>query len=421
MVTVVSTRTAMTSGALGRALCGALCALAASASGCSSAKGNPPPPSEAAPTDDLHLPDPLVRQDGRAVTSPSEWAERRTELLELFRAQVYGRAPGRPEQLAFSVVEEDRAAIGGTATLRRIAIKSTQGGREHTFTLSLFVPNASGKRSGVILLLSTHPPSATDPTRAVKNEYWPVESVLARGYGMAALQADDLAPDDKATFTNGAIRLFEGEPSGARPPDAWKALSAWSWGASRAMDYLVTDPAVDPARVAVLGHSRSGKAALWAGAQDERFSLTISNESGCGGAALSRRPVGETVDLVNAVYPHWFADNFRAYNGNEAALPVDQHELLALLAPRAAVVASASEDTWSDPEGEYLGLAYASPVYALWGLPPVPLGGMPAVGESIFVAPRSYHLRAGTHALTQFDWDRYVDVADKVWASSPAP
>ena len=367
------------------------------------------------PPDDLHLPDSLALKDGRHVDSKEAWPERRAEILEMFRSQVYGRSPGLPERLDFDVVQEDASAIGGTATLKRVAIKSTQAGRTHSFELLLFTPNGTGKRSGVFLLLSNKPPSATDPTRATKNEFWPVESVLARGYAIAAIQNDDLAPDDKGTFANGVIRLFEGDGPAARPADAWKALGAWSWGASRAMDYLVTDPLVDPARVAVIGHSRGGKAALWAGAQDERFSLTISNESGCGGAALSRRPIGETVDLVNAFYPHWFADNFRAYDGNEAALPIDQHMLLALLAPRAAVVGSASEDTWSDPEGEYLGLAYASSVYALWGFGPVPLGGMPAVGASVFIAPRGYHLRAGTHALTQVDWDRYVDVADQVW------
>jgi hypothetical protein len=383
---------------------------------CSSSEGRPPEGADApAPAEDLNLPDALLLKDGRRVTSQAQWPERRAEIVELFSSQVYGRAPGRPERLEFAVVQEDTAAIGGAATLRRIAIKSTQAGREHSFELLLFAPNGATKRSGVFLLLSTKPASATDPTRATKSEYWPVESVLARGYAIAALQTDELAPDDKATYEDGAIRLFEGDSGALRAPDAWKALGAWSWGASRAMDYLVTDPLIDPARVAVIGHSRGGKAALWAGAQDERFSLTISNESGCGGAALSRRPVGETVDLVNAFYPHWFADNFRAYNGKEASLPVDQHMLVALLAPRAVVVASASEDTWSDPEGEYLGLAYASPVYALWGLPPVPLTGMPAVGANIFVAPRGYHLRAGAHALTQFDWDRYVDVADQLW------
>lgn len=395
---------------LGLVASGALGALACGSSASTDAAG-----AAAEPADDLHLPDALTRKDGRRVTSQDEWPERRAEIVDMFASQIYGRAPGRPEQLDFHVVEDDPAALGGAATLRRVAIESRQAGRTHSFEVSLFAPN--GKRSGTFLLLSTKPPSATDPTRATKNEYFPVESVVARGYAIATIQTNDLAPDDKDTYASGVIRLFEGDAkaAGARPADAWKAIAAWSWGASRAMDYLVTDPLVDPARVAVIGHSRGGKAALWAGAQDTRFSLTISNESGCAGAALSRRPVGETVDLVNAIYPHWFAENFRAYNGKEDLLPVDQHMLLALLAPRAAVVASASEDTWSDPEGEYLGLAYASSVYALWGFAPVLLGGMPPVGDAVFIAPRAYHLRPGTHALTQWDWDHYVNVADQVW------
>jgi hypothetical protein len=361
------------------------------------------------------LPDALVLHDGRRVTTKEEWPERRAEILELFRANVYGRSPGAPEQLDVKVLEDDVPAMDGAATLRRVAITSRQAGREHTFEMLRFAP-AGGARSGAFLLVNTRPPSKTDPTRATKSEFWPAEEVVARGYAIAAIQADDLAPDDKATFTSGVIRLFEGDAGGPRPPDAWKAIGAWSWGASRAMDALAVDPHVDPTRVAVLGHSRGGKAALWAGAQDERFSLVISNESGCAGASLSRIPIGENVALVTSVYPHWFADTFAAYAGREQELPIDQHELFALVAPRAVAVGSASDDEWSDPKGEYLGLAYASSVYALWGSAPVPLDGMPPVDQSIFVAPRGYHMRAGTHDMKLVDWQRYMDVADAVWA-----
>ncbi|CAN5838489.1 hypothetical protein BH11MYX2_BH11MYX2_06860 [soil metagenome] len=190
-------------------------------------------------------------------------------------------------------------------------------------------------------------------------------------------------------------------------------IGAWAWGASRALDYLVTDQLIDPERIAVIGHSRGGKAALWAGAQDERFGLTISNESGCGGAALSRNKEGETVEIINAVFPHWFADNFRAYARNEFALPIDQHELIALVAPRGVVVGSAAGDGWSDPPGEYRGLADSSSVYALWGDAPIVEDAMPAVGTSVFVEPRGYHLRAGEHDLTLVDWQSYLDVADR--------
>ena len=370
--------------------------------------------SPAATRDPDELPDPLALMDGRRVTTKDEWPERRAELLELFRSEVYGRVPAGPAQLSFTLLEEDPTAIEGLATLRRIAITSRHAGREHVFELLLFAPNR-GVPSGVFLVINTRPPSHTDPTRAIKSDFWPAERVLARGYAIAAIQADEVAPDDEDTYASGVIRLLEGDTA-PRPPDAWKTIGAWSWGASRALDYLVTDPQIDPTRIAVLGHSRGGKAALWAGAQDERFSLTISNQSGCAGAALSRRPVGETVELINLVFPHWFADNFRRYNRNEVALPIDQHELVALVAPRGVVVASASEDEWSDPEGEYLGLAYASSVYALWDFEPVAVAGMPAPNDAIYVEPRGYHLRAGEHGLTLFDWDRYLDVADRAWS-----
>lgn len=361
------------------------------------------------------LPDPLVRSDGTCIASATEWPPRRAELLELFRKNVYGRDPGPPEQLSFAVLEEDANALAGAATLRRVAITARQAGRELTFELIRFAPN-TGSKSGVFLLLNHRPPSHTDPTRTQVSEFWPVEELIARGYGAATLQLDDLAPDDRATFASGAIRLFEGEPLPAgRRNDAWKMISAWSWGASRAMDYLVTDPQVDAARVAVVGHSRGGKAALWAGAQDERFSLTVSNNSGCAGAALSRRAVGETVALINGIFPHWFAESFSRYNDNEAALPIDQHELLALIAPRGLAVGSASNDEWADPEGEFLGLAHASQVYSLWGHAPLAAGARPDAGSSVYVAPRGYHLRIGDHALTAPDWQRYADVADELW------
>jgi len=375
-------------------------------------------PSSDATSATLDLPDPLRFADGSAVTTTDEWTARRLELLDLFASEVYGRSPGRPDELTFAVLEEDAGALGGMATLERVAIRSRVADREHELELVVFTPNQQAAPSGVFLLINNRAPSATDPTRATRTEFWPVEDVIARGYAIAAIQGAELAPDDEATYTSGVIELFEGAASSgsARPPDAWKMIGAWAWGASRALDYLVTDSRIDPSRVAVIGHSRGGKAALWAGAQDERFSLTISNDSGCAGAALSRRPVGETVDNITAVFPHWFATNFRGYANNEAALPIDQHELLSLVAPRGLAVGSASDDWWADPEGEYLGLAYASSVFALWDAAPVPLDGMPPAGGSRYDAPRGYHLREGGHDLELADWQRYLDVADAEWA-----
>ena len=366
------------------------------------------------PEEALTLPDALRFADGRRVTSTQDWPPRRAEILDLFAAQVYGRAPGRPSQLDFSVLEEDAQAMGGRATMRRVAITSRHEGRVLVFELLRFAPH-NGARSAAFLLLNHRPPRNTDKARATPTEFWPAEEIVARGYAAVAIQTSELAPDDAATYREGAIRLFEGDAIDTRRPDAWKTIAAWSWGASRALDYLETDPLVDATRVAVIGHSRGGKAALWAGAQDQRFSLTISNESGCAGAAISRRPVGETVAGVNLIFPHWFADNFRQYDGKEETLPIDQHMLLGLLAPRAVVVGSAADDEWSDPQGEFLGLAYASPVYALWGLAPIDPATIPAPGSELFVAPRGYHMRPGEHGLTALDWQRYLDVGDRIW------
>lgn len=362
------------------------------------------------------LPDALRFADGRRVSTKDEWTARRAELLELFAKHVYGRSPPKPDTLDFAVVEENASAMDGAATLRRIVVRSTVQGREHAFGLTLFLPNAAAARSGVFVLISTRPKSNIDPTRAEKSEYWPAEDVVTRGWAIAAIDVEDLAPDDKARFADGVIRLFEGDAAaGPRAPDAYKAIGAWSWGAMRAVDYLVTDPKIDPARIAVIGHSRSGKAALWAGAQDERIALTVSNDSGCAGAAISRRPVGENVALVTDLYPYWFADNFASFAHRENELPIDQHELIALLAPRAVAVGSASEDNWADPEGEFQGLAYASSVYSLFGFSAIEPSTWPKPDAFVFVAPRNYHLRIGGHDLVKYDWDRYVDAAERIW------
>lgn len=361
------------------------------------------------------LPDALATEAGSVISSPDAWPQRRSAILDLFREHVYGRRPGRPESLEFELLEEDSTAMGGAATLRRVAVHSGEEGREHTFELILYLPNRLLGASPVFLLLNNRPRSNTDPTRQERSGFWPAEEVIARGFGIAAIQNNELAPDDSATFRDGVIRLFEGDASGERSSDAWGALAAWAWGASRAMDYFETDPAVDASRVAVLGHSRGGKAALWAGAEDERFALVISNESGAGGAALSRRRYGETVARITSAFPHWFAPRFTEFGGREDELPIDQHMLVALMAPRAVYIASADEDLWADPRGEFLSLVHASPVFALWGNPLVREEGMPPLEQPAHFGRLGYHVRRGTHNLTAYDWMRFVDFAETLW------
>jgi hypothetical protein len=357
------------------------------------------------------LPD-LLAASQTAIRTPEAWQARRAELIELFRTQVYGRSPGRPERIRFDVVEEQAGAMDGAATLKRVSIVSAQGGREHSFELTLFLPSRAPGPVPVFLLLNNRPASNTDPARRERSDFWPAEQLIARGYGIAAIQTSALAPDDKDRFRNGIIQVFEGAGTGPRPEAAWGALAAWAWGASRALDYLETDARVDARRVAVVGHSRGGKAALWAGAEDERFALVVSNDSGEGGAALSRRHFGETLARITSAFPHWFAGKYASYADRVDALPVDQHMLLALIAPRAVYVASADEDLWADPRGEFLSLVHASPVYELWGEVPIVAGDMPALNRPLVAGRRGYHVRTGGHNLTRADWQHFMDFAD---------
>ncbi len=365
------------------------------------------------------LPDVLTTADGGKILTRDDWNSiRRPEILELFRKNVYGRFPATPYQTSFKVTSEDPKALAGAATLKQVDVIITSGGKSLTIHLVLFVPNKAPKPVATFLLICNRSPEDIDPTRKTKSDFWPAEEVVARGYGIAAFYNADVAPDRNDGFKGGIYALLDG---GKRPPDAWGAIAAWAWGASRCMDYFETDKDIAHDKVAVIGHSRGGKAALWAGASDQRFAMVCSNESGCGGAALSRRQnkEKETVAKINKSFPHWFNETFKTYNGREEALPVDQHMLIALMAPRAVCVGSADQDLWADPRGEFMSVALAGPVYRLFakqGLGQSP--EMPAIGESLHGDCAHYHIRAGKHDLALFDWDCYMDFAGKVFAKA---
>jgi hypothetical protein len=254
--------------------------------------------------------------------------------------------------------------MDGTATRKQVKITYRGPGGEGSIKLVLFTPNNAGKPAPCFVLICNRPADANiDPERKHKSPCWPAEQMIARGYAAAAFYNGDVDPDKDDGFKDGVHGIFD--PQSGRKPDSWGTIAAWAWGASRVMDYLVTDPAIDPMKIGVVGHSRGGKTALWAGAEDERFAMVVSNCSGNTGAMLARRrqPKAETIAVINKSFPHWFNENYKQYGGREDALPIDQHMLAALIAPRLLYIASKTQDLWADPEGEFLTGVYASPAY----------------------------------------------------------
>ncbi len=391
---------------------------------------------------EFKLPDPFVRVDGTKV-SPRKWhEERREEIMEIFGKEMYGIAPPGPKVLESELINQDENALNGKAVREEVDITLANG--EPPLKMRMLIYRPKGKKNVPVFLtlnfggnhsINADPAitlnknwmrnradrgyvdnKATEKTRGTAASRWPVEMIVDRGYALATIYYGDIDPDFDDGFQNGVHPHYYAKGQKKPRPEEWGSIAAWAWGLSRGLDYFETTKDIDAERVAVMGHSRLGKTSLWAGANDERFALVISNNSGCGGAALNRRRIGESVTRINTSFPHWFCDNFLKYNHNEDALPVDQHLLVASIAPRPVYIASAVEDTWADPKGEFLSAKYADPVYRALGTDG--LGGeappeeQPAVDQPLKTGTIGYHVRSGKHDVTDFDWTQYLDFAD---------
>jgi hypothetical protein len=352
----------------------------------------------------------------------------------LFEEHIYGRLAIEAPEMRIDIFNRDEQALGGLARRRQVRVSLRNSSGQFEFVILLYLPaqitgpaplflglnfmgNHTVHADPSIALPASWSPSmedvgswAAESKRGSWASRWPLDTVLQRGYGIATIYCGDFAPDHPEHFEEGVLRLLPERGNDLNPETRGGAIAAWAWGLSRALDALVTLPEIDPSRIAVMGHSRLGKGALWAGACDPRFPLVISNNSGSGGAALFRRRVGERIVHLNGNFPHWFAKAFHRYDEREAELPVDQHQLLALMAPRAVYVASAEDDKWADPYGEYLALVAAA---SAWNEKMA--HDFPAIDAPIHLGQLGYHVRSGPHEILAYDWQQYLDFADRIW------
>ena len=387
------------------------------------------------------LPDPLVALSGDRIATREAWVEKRApELRRLFQNYEYGTMPA-PAKFDAKLVREDKAALGGKATLREITLKlAFPEGTQ--INLILITPNAAKKPVPVFLGLNFNgnlallpdpqisvPPSwkskkgeTVEQARGSEAEKWAIEATIDRGYAVASFWNGDVVPDDKEVAET-MLRKFRASGVEERGPSDTATIAVWAWCFHRAVDFLVTDAAIDAKRIAVVGHSRNGKTALLAGAFDERIALVIPSQAGCGGSAPCRLPadllnppdgklVNETVKRINTSFPHWFAGNFKAFNDAPDKLPFDQHALIALCAPRPVLLSNATEDLWANPAGQFEMLRAADPVYRLVAGDGLGTTAMPEVGK-LLPSRLGYFIRAGKHSMSGEDWAAWLDYADR--------
>jgi hypothetical protein len=364
------------------------------------------------------LPDPLVLQNGKPVRDADTWfKQRRPEILKLYRNEIYGRVPEGAPKLRFEVAEVDTKAMNGTAVRKEIVGHMGDKSEGPAVHVHLYLPSKATQPVPVLLHLvffgPTPPSVSATNSRPRITETGPIADILARGYGYATVRYTEFEGDSANNNLTSARKLAIAPGQAKLAPDEWGTISAWAWGLSRLIDYFETDAAVDAKRVAVIGHSRLGKTALWLGAQDARVALVFSSCSGEMGASLARRDFGETVDDVAANFPWWFAGNFQKYAGHWNDMPVDTHMLIALNAPHPVFVTGGTEDQWADPRGEFLAEVAAGPVYRLVGKKDLGTSEFPPTDTPLLTGELAFNYHTGAHTITAAEWKTFLDFADR--------
>ena len=361
-----------------------------------------------------NLPDLMKMEDGTPVASMEE---RRKELLSLFAETMYGSIPTEGFSTAFETVEEGET-LNGTAIRKQIKMTVTTEKGSSDALMLLILPKADRPVPVTFGLgFSSNHAVLNDPAilpsyasskrlaQGASADAWCIEEAVKRGYGIAVGFGDDIMPDTPRTYGKRIISLFD--------KAALKGISAWAFGIERMIDYLVTDPQVDFRRLVLIGTSRLGKAALWAAANDERISLVIANVSGTCGAAMFRGNTKEQLADLNAKFPWWMNDPCKTYNARVYELPVDQHELIACIAPRKVYISSAEIDAFNDAKGTWNALLLSRDAFRLYGLEVIPDGKEPHAGGHVFTESMAYHKRVGKHGITPLDWMLYFDYMDQ--------
>lgn len=363
------------------------------------------------------LPSVLTMNDGSQCDSPEKWQQRRKEIVELFSREVYGYLPPapKPEELIFTLKFREPGAINGQATYSRVGVCIMTPKGPYTFDFDLYTPNAQEKAPCIVMLQFS--------LDCIYSTF-PIERIIENGFAVAmvyngAIMADrhdfsqglgsgyirkSTAYDNLAADVYAANILREENQSGM--------IGIWAYGAMRIMDYLYTQDNIDRRRIAVAGHSRLGKTALWTAANDERYTLAFISGSGNTGASLSKYKTeqNEHIHQITEIFPHWFAKSFQKYGHHEDTMPFDQHMLLASLAPRSFYVCSGSEDTWAGPDTEYLCCAAANDGYRLLGEKGfVHPDRMPEAGDVFAEGSCGYSMHKGGHWMGDFEWQNVMD------------